>query len=78
MNNKEKLYKITRIDFPNTVRDYHQNTFIATDMLIIQKIHKNGEMAEIGWIEIISKKDGKKYEIKESVCDITYDKIEEV
>ena len=65
------MKNITRICFPNTVDDQGKTCYEVGRFGVekINTIQKNGEMASIGWIQVI--KGGKIIaEIKESVCDI--------
>ena len=64
---------ITQIEFPNTVADIDKTYYIVAQGKVdeIKPITKNGEMAAIGWFQVI--KDGMIIaEVKESICDIHY------
>jgi hypothetical protein len=69
--------EITQISFPNTVQSCDRD-FFRSDRHFFKIIKKNGEMAEVNWIEIWegNEKEGcfktKVAEIKESVCDIWF------
>ena len=64
------MRKIREIRFPNTVNDSDQVCYSVDHSCDeILEITKNGELASVGWFQII--KDGEVIaEIKESVCDI--------
>ena len=68
-----KMTKIQQIFFPNTViEDANANRYkIGMNCAEIKLIKKNGEMAEVNWLQII--KDNKVIaEIKESICNVYY------
>jgi hypothetical protein len=64
--------KIQKIYFPNSVADSEQAYYtVGTTCDEIREINKNGEMALVGWLQVI--KDGSVIaEIKESVCDLFF------
>ena len=73
--NMEKFIK--SISFPNTVEDDKKTTLTAElGKIEINRIEKLGEMAQIGWFEVKLLDKNVVFEIKESVCDITYTIIE--
>ena len=63
---------IKEIRFPNTAVDGEQSFYsIEKGCSEIRYISKNGEMASVGWFQVL-KGDDIIAEIKESVCDIYY------
>lgn len=65
--------KINSIQFPNNCSDVQGGCSISADENTqINRMEKSGEMADIGWFQII--RNGSVFaEIKESVCNIYYD-----
>ena len=66
------MLKIRQIFFPNTEKNENAYGYkIGMDCDEIKLIKKNGEMAEVNWLQII--KDNKVIaEIKESICNVYY------
>lgn len=65
--------KIRRIVFPNTIHINEGTSYATHEGYEFKRIFKNGEMAEIAWIQVL--KDKKPVaEIKESVCHIFFEK----
>lgn len=66
---------ITRIDFPNTVEDSAQTSYIVgkNKIIEIKPIMKAGEMSSIQWFQIINMTGYVVAEIKESICNVYYE-----
>ena len=66
------MLKIRQIFFPNTEKNENAYGYkVGVHCDEIKLIKKNGEMAEVNWLQII--KDNKvTAEIKESICNVYY------
>lgn len=66
--------KISSICFPNTVWADEQNVYDVRKGYRFERIEKAGEMANICWFQVFDKAGDLVAEIKESVCNIYYER----